>query len=156
MRIVSEEFKREVNASQTAEKFIPLLIIEEDTLSEPLRLCQNDIDIISNGEIFYAAAFDITLPDDAEGQLPTSKITLDNVTREIGLAVRGMQKPPSFTIQVIRVSAPDFIEATFTGFHLKQININKQTITGSLTVNNFYNQKYPKDSFIPSLFPGLF
>ena len=156
-REVSTEFREGLYAQTTDEVFLLLVEIESTEIKEGIvRFVNNPVDIVSNGETYYASAFRCVLPDEKEDSPPRATIEIDNVDRRIGLAIRGMQDRPRFTFKIVRASAPDDIEIEFNEFVLDSATIDKLVLTGTIGVSSVLNQTFPKDSYTPSLFPGMF
>lgn len=156
-REVSTEFREGLYAQATDEVFLLLVEIESEEIEGGIvRFVNNPVDIVSNGEVYHASAFRCVLPDEKEDSVPQATIEIDNVDRRIGLAVREMQARPRFTFKVIRASAPDEIEIEFNEFVLDSATVDKLVLTGKIGVSSALNQTFPKDSYTPSLFPGMF
>ena len=159
-RPVSATFKTSVFAQETDEVFIVLLTLDHEEMEEPLRLC-SDVkpglaNFTSRGEEYLSFPFDLSLPDDSPDRAPTARISIDNVDRQLVAIARSISTPPTVTIEVIRASSPDTVEATWDDFTMKEIRYNALTIEGDLTLENITQEPYPCDCFTPSGFPGCF
>lgn len=143
-------------AQETTDVWLVLLTINHSTLSEPIRVVNNTENITSNSELFVGFPFEITLPDNREGAAPSAQLAIDNVSREIGLAIRTMTSAASVTIQVVRAAAPDTIEIEWPYFTLRNVKMNANSVSGDLVFEDFVSEPYPAGRFVPSYFPGLF
>jgi len=155
-RDLSLTFREAINAQQTDEVFLVLLTIDHDDLGSPFYVVNNNEDIESNGNTFVAYPFDISLPDDSDDSIAVGKVTIDNVHRDIVVAIRGINTAPDLTIQVVLASDPDTIEAEFSGFKFTDIVYDELVISGNISIEDFMHEPFPGDSFVPRYFPGLF
>jgi hypothetical protein len=164
-RNVSTNLIEAVNASETDEAFIILVTIDHADLSEPIRITTDpyeDVDgndtmgVISRGNNFIALPFELILPNEDEDQSPMAKIKIDNISREIVEAVRTITSPADFSIEIVLASDPDTVEASWTGFQLRNVRYDAFVVEGELTIEQFDKEPFPEGKFTPSAFPGLF
>jgi hypothetical protein len=136
---------------------LPLVLLEIDhsSLSEPIRVCNNKVNIMSNGEDYIGFPFEIILPDSKEDSPPTSKLRIDNVSREIGQAIRLISSPPSVTIKVVRQETPDVIEAEFSGMYMTNVSYDAFSVEADLQFEDLTKEPYPYLTFSPALFRGI-
>jgi hypothetical protein len=153
---VSTAFKTSAFAADTADVWLVLLTISHASISPSVRVVNNTEAITSNGNEFIAFPFDLALPDSREDAPPRARLTIDNVSREIAQAIRSITSPPTVTIEIIRASAPDTIEASFPDFKLRNVTWDVGKVSGDLTVEDFTSEPYPAGIFSPASFPGLF
>ncbi len=156
MRTTSFTFRQAVNAPETGAAIIVLVEISGNTLTEPIRVCNDGADIVSNGHLYVAYPFDITLPDDVEDGAPTARITIDNVDRALTAGIRLLTAPPDVRVMVILADDPDTIEIDFPDFKLSNLSYDALVIEGNITVEDYLNEPFPGDSFLPSTTPGMF
>lgn len=155
-RNVSAELKQAVYAQETTQEFIVLITLSHPDLAVPIRVNSSGQDMISNGETFIAYPFEVILPDDVDDRPPRAKLRIDNISREIILAIRTINSAPFVTIQIVMASAPDTIEAEFLDFRLANITYDQLMVEGDLTLEEFIGEPYPARVFSPADFPGLF
>lgn len=159
-RDTSLTFRQAINARETGEAFIIFVEISnspgQTDLSESILVCNNSVDTISNGSTYVAYPFDLTLPDDVEDGVPTCRLTIDHVARELTVGIRSLTGPPAVRIMVALASDPDTIEVDFPYFKLVNVSYDSLTIEGDISIEGYMNEPYPGDSFGPSNFPGLF
>lgn len=157
MRSVSLPFLQAVFAQQTGEVPIVLVTIEHADLPAPVRVVNYDENVVSNGETFVAYPFKLTLPTDPEQGPPRATVQIDNVHRDIVASIRNASGgAPTVTLAVALASSPDTIEASFSGFDLKNITYDALTIEGELTLDSLGGEPYPAGRFRPGAFSGLF
>lgn len=163
-RSSSSSMKEEVFGQTTGEVYATLITLDHDDLDEPLRLASDLKDTLSNGSkgiisqtrefIFFP--FELIPPGEDGERVPTGKLRMDNVSREIILAVREISSPVDVTIEIVRVSDPDTIEVLISGFQLRNIRGDALTVEGELSTTQFDLEPFPSGRFTASSFPGLF
>ncbi len=132
-----------------------LLTIDHDDIDPAIRVVNNKVDITSNGDIYTAFPFEITLPDNLEDAPPRAKLKIDSVSREIAQAIRLISTPADVTIQVVRHDALDTVEMTWPAMRLTNVRFNALTVDGDLEFENLTREPYPAHTFSPAEFPGL-
>lgn len=153
-----------INAHRIERVFATLLTIEHEDLEEPVRVCDDYIDllstdvpgIISRGMEFIQFPFSFVLPNQEEDSPPRAKLTIDNVSREIIAVLSQINSPPTIKFELILSDAPDVVEIVYDHFRLNSVSFDALTIEGELVIEQFESEMYPKGSFIPSGFPGLY
>lgn len=165
MTEVSDDFKVEFYAQETDSVFIVLLTFTSDELAEDIRICSdpkqtlpvaNVLGVVSNGEEYLFAPFDIRLPRDDKTGVISAKLTIDNIDRSVIGYLRSVTRPVTLKIDVVLSGDVDYIERTFQGFELSSVQYDAYTIEASLTLNYWDNEPFPSGRFTPSGFPGLF
>lgn len=155
MSPTSDAFKADVFAQETDEAFLILLsIIHPDIVT--LNITSDGVETISNGVTHIPFPFKITLPRSDPQQQPRARIEIDNVDRQIVIAIRLLKTEPEIQIKVVRSSDPDAVEVEFTGFKLRNTFYDSLVVTGDLTVEDFLTEPYPAGIFDPSRFPAGF
>ncbi len=151
---ISDDLKSEA-WSNSSDLPLILLTISHSSLSEDIRVVNNKVAIVSNNLEYIAFPFQIQLPDSKEDSQPSAKLTISNVSREIGLAIRSISTPPSVTITVVRQATPDIVEAQFVGMRLNNVKYNMMTVTADLEFEDLTREEYPSLKFSPSIFKGI-
>ena len=82
---ISDTLKRAVLGITSDQVLVTLLTFSGDGFTT-FRVCDNDTDITSNGDIFTAFPFEIVLPGDRE-DAPAATLRIANVSKEIGQAI---------------------------------------------------------------------
>lgn len=140
-----------------AESNLPLVLLEiaHDSLDGAIRLVNNKVNITSNGEEYIGFPFEIILPDSKEGTPPTAKIRIDNVSREIGQAIRQISTPPLVTISVVRQETLDVIEAQFSGMYLTNVSYDAMSVDADLMFEDLTRETYPYLTFSPANYRNI-
>jgi hypothetical protein len=123
------------------------------------RLSETDEDILygvqSRGNDFVFLPLGLTLPDENDSA-PRATLTIHDVTRYLTPVIRNLTGQPSVLLELVLVSSPDVVEASFPGMVLGGITYNKDTVSGELTIDGLATEPFPAHSFTPAYFPGLF
>jgi hypothetical protein len=162
-RDTSANFRRGAFASETSEAYIILVQLDHTALEEPIRITTDPMTefspgiygVMSNGEQFTALPFEIVLPGQAPNSPPVSTLKMDNISREIALAVRRMNSAADATISVVLASDPDVTEILIEGFQLNNIRLDALIVEGELNLERTDLTQFPPQKMTPSYFRGL-
>jgi len=155
-RTTSATFTQAVFAQATDEVVLELLTLEHRTLPQPIRLVRNTVDIYSRGNTYTACQFDLTWPQDKEGEPPQASLTYQNISRDLVAAVRALRTPMTATIEIVLDSSPDTVEASYSGMSVIANNYNVHVIDFTLSFERFMQEAFPGKTFGPANFPGIF
>ena len=145
-----------VFAPETEKVFLHLLTIETSG-GALLRCVDNNQNIVSRGNEFYAAAFTIILPEQTDNAPRPCKLAIDNTDLAIFQTIKqAAGQTVSITICVIMADAPDVYERGPLKYLLRNVRATKETIEGE--VYDFYlsDRKFPKDTYSPEDFEGMY
>ena len=155
-RSVTNAFIAACNAQETGECFIVLVTIDHEGLIEPIRLNTSGENQVSRGETYLACPIQPALSQDSDDRPPQARLVMDNIDRTIVAAVREIATPPTVTLELVRASEMDAVEASFEGFEMREVSYNALTIEGTLTLEGLFQEPAIAYTFSPSYFPGLF
>jgi len=155
-RTLSSSVLAAIYADETAELFIILLEISHSTLASSIKITSDSQNTTHNSNTYLPFPFKITLPNDDENQPPRMQITIDNIDRSIISALRTIPDAASITVKVVTFDTPDTIEIQYSNFQLYVVNYDAFTISGTLSLEPFLNEGYPKGKMGPNAFPGIF
>ena len=154
MRTISQTGLASMHAVSTAEVWLVLLTLSASGM-QTIRVVNNNENVISGGNTFLAFPFEISLPSEDSDSPPRAYLRIDNVDRQIVAAVRALTVTPEVRIDVIRASAPDAPEITFTGLFLRNVQYDAGYVSGELTYDSIFTEPVTF-TMTPSRFPGLF
>ncbi len=156
MTLQTDIAKDAARSEETSEVFLELLTIDHPDLAAPIRVVNDEIDLTSNGEVFTAFPFELTLPNDEEGRVPRARLRIDNVDRRIVQAIREVSSAPTVQIEVARASAPDVVEVPFPVLQMAKVRYDAFVVESDLILPGLENEPYPAAKFTPKDYPGLF
>lgn len=145
-RDVSDLFREAAYAQHTDQAVPVLLDIEHSLLAATLRYTNNFENITSNGNLYEARGFTITLPRESETSPGRAIVRIDNVDLAIVEQIRLIAPPPAkVTIQIVRASAPDVIELLAQDLELLDARYDVLIVEGDLSQENYDREPYPRD-----------
>lgn len=136
--------------------YLILLTVNHANFTTPIRIVNDFDDVVSNGDTFVAFPFEIQLPSRLEDSPPIARITIVNVSTEIGIAIRQADTPPTVTIDMVRRDTPNTIEVSLPSMILRNTYVDAAAVTGELTFEDLTREPYPAYNFTAAYFPGMF
>jgi len=154
-RELSADALASLNAQQTGEAWLVLITIDHSSMGSPIRVVNNNEDIVSRGDTFVAFPFELVLPGEDPDGVTKAGLRLDNVDRSVITAIRTLTSPPTVKIEIIISSDMNTPEISFTGMLLRNVSYNAFTIQGDLEFEDLLSEPMTLQ-MTPSRFPGLF
>lgn len=153
----STNFNRNANAISGGAYPIVLLEIDHPDLTEPARACSDSQDITSNGNLFVALPFRISLPDDLESGLPKAALAIDNVGKILTTWIEqsGGGKGATCRIMVVMRDTPDNLESDVT-LDMTGIYMDNYQLSATLGYTDIMNQAAITMTYRPDTTPGLY
>ncbi len=155
-RTLSTEAMRSVLSQYTSEVWLQLLTIYNVDGDVLIRIVDNPEAITSRGNEYLAAHWDLHLPPSDPDRLPVAQFRFSAATRELIEDIRSLTTSISIVHELVLASSPDTIEVGPIRYTLKDVQYNANSIEGTLGFEDILSETYPKDTFVPSKFPGLF
>jgi len=156
MNRLSPEATEAVLAPETEKVFLHLLTIETSG-GAILRFVDNNQNITSRGIEYFAAAFTIILPEQTDNAPRPCRLAIDNTDLAIFQNIKQAVEQDIFvTVCVIMADTPDVYERGPLKYRLRNVRASKETIEGE--VYDFYllDRKFPRDTYTPEDFEGLY
>lgn len=153
----SDNFKINVNKLNADQAVLACLEIRHPFISDPIRIVNDSIKLISNGETYLPMGFDLKRHDDIEGELPKCSITFQNVGRILTKWIdsSGGGSKATFDVLLIRRSDPDNIEEQIR-FEIQNCTTTSESITFTLVIQNNLIKRAMNYFFDKKRAPGLF
>ena len=124
------------------------------------RISESETDVlygvISNGNEYTFLPMEITLPSEDEAQAPRCSIVMYDVTRYLTPIIRTITAPPRIKMELVLSKTPDVVEVSFSDFYISNFTYNADSVSAELSMIDYEREPFPKDSFTPSYFPGMF
>jgi len=156
MKVLSSAASAAATAPETASVFLHLLTIEVSG-GAILRFVDNNQNITSRGQEFYAAGFTVVLPEQTDSAPRPCKLVIDNTDLAIFQTIKqAAGQTVTVTICLIMAAAPDVYERGPLKYKLRNVRATKETIEGD--VYDFYliDRKFPKGTYSPDDFEGMY
>jgi len=153
---ISSGFLRAAKAQETDETFALLVTFEHEDLPEPIRLNNTAVNIVSRGDTYYACFLEASLLDDDPERPPRAQLSISNIDRTVIAALRETHKAARVTLELIRVSNPDYVEARQENLELVNVTYDALIIRGDLFPSKIKARPAIDYGFTPNYAPGLF
>jgi len=153
---LSSEATEAVFAPETEKVFLHLLTIETSG-GAVLHFVDNNQNIKSRGIEYFAAGFNIILPEQTDNAPRPCRLSIDNTDLSIFQTIKQAVGQDVFaTVCVIMADTPDIYERGPLKYRLRNVRASKETIEGE--VYDFYllDRKFPRDTYTPEDFEGMF
>lgn len=152
----SRNAQQKINAT-SGEIPVVLLEINHSDLALPIRVVNDNQDITSNGNLYTALAFNITLPDDFGEQIPKATLSVDNIGRELTqwLEASAGARGATVTVRMVMRDTPNLYEMEIT-MDLTNLSINWLEVSGSLGFENILNRPAVALTYRRDTAPGIF
>jgi hypothetical protein len=113
--------------------------------------------ITSRTKDYLFLPMQITLPTEQDTGVGQCSIILNYTTPEaIQLIRETLTKPTKILLELVLLSSPNTIEASFPEFYITSVTYNATQITFSLDMISLTREPFPCYNFTPGYFPGLF
>ena len=153
---ITEQAVEAVTAPETEKVFLHLLKIEVNQ-GATLRFVNNNQNIVSRNDEYFAAGFTIVLPEQTDDAPRPCRLVIDNTDLAIYQTIKqAAGRGVTVTVYAIMADTPDVYERGPLKYRLRNVRANKESISGE--VYDFYliDRKFPKDTYSPEDFEGLF
>jgi hypothetical protein len=124
-------------------------------MMETFRFARNTEDVVSRGNTYSAAPFDLDILNDND-QPPRATLTFPNVDRSIGIKLSEIVGPPQITIEVISSAEPDEPIMRAARLRLQNVNVDPLVLSGDLLRIDDGTETCGTIRVVPSKFPALF
>jgi hypothetical protein len=155
-RTLTDTLKLATFASGTSEVLAVLAEITHADLADPIRLTDNGEDLTSGGQVYTAYPFEISLPPDANDQVPKTTVRFANADLRITEALRSIDSPPTLNLSVVLATDPDTVEVGPVPFVLRDATYNDMAVEATLSFERIYQLRFPCVAMTPITSPGLF
>lgn len=153
----TRRFKEVIHSTGAKEAPLLLLEINHVDLTTPIRVVNDNQDLVHNGNTFTAMAFRATLPDDLEQGNPRATLAVDNVGRELTQWLELSGGGRGATVRMVQVlrSVPNTVEWDVT-LDLADVQVNLLEVSGSLGFEDILNLPGIPLTYRPDVAPGIF
>lgn len=157
-RAISAAALRAMFEQESDEVFLLCVTLSHSTFEKPYRMVYNNEPIERAAGTFEPAAFSLNLPEESEDEVPQVTLSVDNVSAEIGRAIRELPvgERPEVLLEVIMASSPDTVEVS-SPFVFLSAQYDASTVSGTLgTDDDFLNISFPRQRYTPANSPAVF
>jgi hypothetical protein len=143
-------------ALETEKVFLHLLTIEVSG-GAVLRFVDNNQNVSSRGNEFTASGFTIILPEQTEDSPRPCRLAIDNTDLAVFQTIKqAAGKDVAVTVCVVTADTPDILERGPLKYRLRNVRATKETVEGEIYDFYLSDRKFPKGTYTPEDFEGLF
>ncbi|WP_315125327.1 DUF1833 family protein [Comamonas antarctica] len=136
---------------------VELLEVTNPSFSEPMRICNDVQDFVSQGVPYIGLPFGFTLPEDQSGSAPRMQLTLDNVGRGITDELERLL-PGTTTMAKLIVVARDTpnVQEHEYWLPMAEVTVSGAKAQATCSVDSLMRQAACKLIANPFTLPGIF
>lgn len=150
--------------SQTTAGYVLWIVeINHESLATPLRFVRNTENIVHNGNVYIARAFNIGLGEEREDGFRDTEIEIENIDQVLTPHIRGLADGITVRIGIVSVTHPDAVppvfdvlELDFVPLELIEVDYDASVVRGVLNVARVTDRRFPAHDMNPIDFPGMF
>lgn len=152
-RTISQSLLRSVQMQESGAAIIPFLTITHDDLAETIRVAGDGVDYLWQTYTWIGFPFDIGLLTDNESP-PRAQLTIQNVDRRIGDALRTLPSPARLRLDLVEASEFDQAAVprvplgtpviSYTANHLFVVNVS---VSAAEVTADLVSWDYTQDTF---------
>lgn len=120
------------------------------------RYVKNYENITSRFNVYEAASFEITLPEEPDGNIPTVNFTFGVNEYNALSKLRTATQTPELKLEVVLATDPNIVEIGPFTFDMKGFNISGNAVRVEAGFEPLLDLVVPQIKYTPTLFPGLF
>lgn len=135
-------------------QIVALLTLDHPQLREPVRAVSDVKDITVEGDLFEAFPFSFQFPGEGN-TIPRVQITIQNVDKRIGEAVRNTKGAMSASLAAVLRDEPDEPIVDYPVLLLVGVSVQSAFVTGTLIGRRNANRAWPGLRATPEVTPGL-
>ena len=139
-----------------------LLEITHVQLDTPIRLCNNDEDVVHDGDEYRAVAFEFTIPDEKAGAVNTSTLRIDNTDQYLTPYIRTLTGEFSLVARLVlatdeAATPPEFdlVEMETMALRIVELQYDADSIQAKVAVVSRL-ANFPGDTYNPIDFRALY
>jgi|GEM_PF-1195077 len=158
-RVLSPQALQSMLAENTGDVVVATLKIIHSDLNEDLRIVSNTENITFDGEEYEGLLFSASLPKDTDDEVPTVRISIDNVDPVIVQTIRSISSPPLMELGVLLIKTDGTMSMEYgpASFRMNQAEWDSLICEAHLGYEaDYLNEPAQADHYDPTTHPGLF
>jgi len=153
-RPISALFHEALLAQHSDQALLTLIEITHPNLETTIRLVNDTKSVVSGGETYLPYFFALVFPEEENGRIKEVSLVMDNVDRQITLAVRSIDSPPNVSVKFVLSDTPDIVEVSLPDMVLRNVSYDASTISGELVYEERVQYQIPALTINANDFPG--
>lgn len=154
-REISSVAREQIQSSNVTHVALVLLEIDHPDMAAPIRVVNNNENIVYDGNEYLATSFRFTPPAQEGNELRDASVSISNVDRRFVQTLRSVSSPPTIKAIVVLVGETVEKEAGPWEFILAQANYDADVIQGVLTQRIFFKDRLSTIRVNVNNFPSL-
>ncbi len=159
-RTFSPLAENQVNIPARGEVWVFLIEIDHASLSDPIRLVNNDETLVVNGLVYLPVGVQVAIPDENPDELPQVQMAITDVDRAILTKLRDIPTQnvdrPTVSTRLVLTATPESVEAGPFVLDLLQHTRDRSTLKLTLGTDNIVRRPFPAYDVLPQFFSSLF
>lgn len=156
MRTLSADALASINAQETGEVWLPMVVLTHPDFVAPIRLVRNTVEITHNGDVFTPFPFDMALPDEEQEQNAVISWKALNATNELVEILRGVTGKVTGEIFWVLARNPDLVEIGPMTLEMRGFEYDAMNISGSMAIEPVLDAVFGSRAMDNTNAPGLF
>lgn len=153
---LSPELIAQLFAQESNDPFLALVTLTHSSFAGPIRLVNNQENIVSRGNTFTAFPMKIKFPMDDGESAREVQLAFDNVSLELIDEIRSVTTSIGVSLELILASMPDQVQVSLEELIISTITYNKTQAVARLVLDSFLTTEVTSEKYNPQNFPGLF
>ncbi len=156
-RIFSGALKSNLIQVNNTDVAVFLIEINHPSLGQPIRLCDDSQDLVSNLNTYKSCPFKVTFPNDSDSEVPRARLEVDNIGRSLVTWLEQTNGAENTTVKmmIVQKSNPDLIEYDVE-LNFSQILITPFKVSGTIGFDRLLNARAVNQTYNPDDFKGLY
>jgi hypothetical protein len=153
---ISLAFRQGANSQYNPDGVYILVTVTHPDITETHYLTDAPSNVVSRGNTYLAIPMQPTLSEDTPDRPPQAKLVIANIDRRLVTILRSTTTPANIQLEVVKISDPEYVEASLEDFTMRDVTYNAITIEGTLSLEDLFSEPFCDYSFTPIIAPGLF
>lgn len=160
MSPISAAARQAMYSQETEEVLVALLTLDHPDVPGqgdfPYRLASNTEDVVSNGETYQAAVFEMQPPDEDPTRQNSITLVVPGPPGDLVEDLRALLNTPTLDIDTVLASDPDTVLRSWPEITLREVNADNLSVSFTLQYERLWEKPFPRDRYSVRNFPGLF
>jgi hypothetical protein len=114
-----------------------------------IRLALSPDDVTHDGNVYTGFNFEIEYPTDEKG-IPTGRMRISNVTKEVWELLRDIETPPQVNLKWVLESDPETVQDEWQLLDVSRVTASSLALEGEFNHELYANEPHPSKRMIGS------
>ena len=165
-RAMDDTLGNDLRRADSPHAILAFLTLDNEALADPIRIVSDPLDFVVDGDTFVGCPFEVSVVTDGESH-PTAQLRVQNVTREVGDAVRAavgritadiaIRSTAGFDLSVVpRVETDGGLILSYAHFELVEVTVDDVQVSARLMMRDYSQEPWPAGRATKSRCPALY